>query len=220
MVDAGRNTKRWYYILNAIMIAVLMTMGCSNSARNCSYKEFAFHEDDVRFSVEGHVIHEHPLFTFEYPQCFNLIDLNALPDIVYDTGVTDVSFIRRGTGELKLLPVETSISVIVEKPASWRDTDARAAIEKALSYYEADENFKVLERESISVIGLSAEYVSFSTSMPYSNPSIPTHNRLVRLVTFDYAGFVWKIELVCFEEEIQETQAYFDHLLETFRVLD
>lgn len=219
MVDADRNTKRWYYILNAIMIAVLMTTGCSNSAHNCSYKEFAFHKDDVRFRLGG-VILEHPLFTFEYPQCFNLIDLNVLPDIVYDARVTEVRFTRQGTGELKLLPVFSSIDVKVYKPGLYGDTDARTAIEKELSYYENDENFKVLERKSISVAGLSAEYVSFSTSMPYSNPSIPTHNRLVRLVAFDYAGFVWKIELACFEEEIQETQAYFDHLLDTFRILD
>jgi hypothetical protein len=219
MVDADRNTKRWYYILNAIMIAVLMTMGCSNSARNCNYKEFALHKDDVRFRLCG-VIIEHPIFTFEYPQCFNLIDLNGLPDIVYDARVTEVSFTRRGTGELKLLPVISSISVKVYKPGLYGDTDARTAIEKELSYYEADENFKVLERGSINVIGLSAEYVSFSTSRLFRDRSFPTHNRLVRLVSFDYAGFVWKIELVCFEEEIQETQAYFDHLLETFRVLD
>jgi hypothetical protein len=219
MVDAGRNLKRWYYILNAIMVAVLMTMGCSNSARNCSYKEFAFQKDDVRFRLGG-VILEHPLFTFEYPQCFNLIDPNTMPDIEYDTRVTEVEFTRQGTGELKRIPVKSSISVRVYKPGLYGDTDAKTAIENELSGYEADENFKGLERDSISVAGLSAEYVRFSISRLFRDRGSPTHNRLVRLVAFDYAGFVWKIQLVCFEEEIQETQAYFDHLLDTFRILD
>lgn len=201
------------------LLAVLMTIGCSNSARNCSYKEFALHKDDVRFRLGG-VILEHPLFTFEYPQCFDLIDLNVLPDIVYDTRVTEVRFTRQGTGELKLLPVKSSIDVKVYKPGLYGDTDARAAIEKALSYYKDDENFKVLERKSISIAGLSTEYVSFSISRLFRDSSLYTHNRLVRLVTFDYRGFVWKIELVCFEEEIQETQAYFDHLIDTFKIFE
>lgn len=162
-------------------------------------------------------------FTFEYPRSFYEVDTTyGFPE----SNITGVRFFRQGTEELKLLPVVSSISVIVEKPASWLDTDARDAIENELSDYENDENFKILERKSISVAGLSAEYVSFSISRLFRNSSSPTHNRLVRFVAFDSKGsllkqgLVWKIELVCFEEEIQETQAYFDHLLDTFRILD
>ncbi len=183
---------------------------------DCDYERFTFRDDDLRF-LNKSLLNEHPLFTFEYPSCFREVPLG---DDLGNFGITEVSFLRKGTGDLKGLPVESQINIIVKRPSEALGSNAKVAIEELLKAYENDPNLKIIERGHVSIAGISAEKITISVSKLDTVGFFTPHNRQMRLVAFDYAGFVWQIQMFVFEEEAEETQPYFEHLLQTFKILD
>ena len=216
-----RYLKMWcHFSTLIILLSINLAISCNNN--NCDYKLFAFKEDDIRIRVIGGVILEHPLFTFEYPRCFELIDLNRMPDIAhYRSYVTDVTFLRRVEDKLFF---EEFISVVVHRPGVWGDTDAKTYINNVINMYSSPpdyENFQLIQKTSINIDGLPAEYISFSYHTPTSEgTSYPPYDRVVRLVSFDYDGFLWKLRFDCYTESAEETELYFNHLIETFEFIE
>ena len=83
------------------------------------------------------------------------------------------------------------------------------------------EDYQLLEKASINVDGQPVEYVSFSYHRPVREGSgAPPYDRVVRLVAFNYDGFLWKLSLQCYKESAEETKQYFEHFIETFQFLE
>jgi hypothetical protein len=195
---------------------IALIIGCRGNTTNCTYIEFAFSKDDPRFSVPDHVIHKLPLFTFEYPSCFSEVPIT---DDIGDAGITYIAFLRAVKGKLHTTP-ESALVVIAETPASWRDTSGSDAIEKELSAHEKEDSFNVIERKIVDIVGLPVEYMMYSFHVPVQEGfGFPAYDRVVRFASFDYNGFVWKIEAASIPDESQEMENYFNHILQTFKIL-
>jgi hypothetical protein len=210
------------YLVLALLALILATTGfavsCENGCKS-GYKAFAFGEDDVRFTIGG-VILEHPLFTFEYPCSFGLVDINRFPDFVYSSDVTAVDFTRYEEGNT--FPEET-IELRVHKPGIWGDTDAKTSVDNVIASDSGNpdyQNFQILERTVVNVDDIPAEYVTYSYHRPAKEGfGFSTQERVIRFVAFDYEGFLWKLKMNCFVESAEETEPYFDHLIETFDII-
>jgi hypothetical protein len=111
--------------------------------------------------------------------------------------------------------------------------DAEAALEDTLSifvepdYYDEDdeeEPKRLLERSTITVAGIPAELIVYSYGYDYvrDSPSDPwvILIRIAREVYFDYNGLIWKLAIESDEDRADVAEADFEHLLETFQILD
>ena len=205
-------------LLAGILLALAAScIGCSNNNTSCEYTTFILEENNPRLSNEGHA-----LFSFEYPQCFNEVPLS---DVWGFEGITDISFTREGTGRYKNGNF-LRIGVTVHRAGMFGDTDANATIENVIFDVSTDENIEdllILDRSSINIAGLTAEHIHYSFHNSRFQYAYPYDNR-VKLACFVYDGLLWKIEFIYgpeYDEERQEeVEAWFDHLVETFEILD
>jgi hypothetical protein len=111
--------------------------------------------------------------------------------------------------------------------------DAEAALEDNLSgfaepdYYDEDaeeEPKRLLERSTITVAGIQAELIVYSYGYDYVRDSTSDSwvilIRIAREVYFDYDGLIWNLVIKSDEDRADVAEADFEHLLETFQILD
>jgi hypothetical protein len=206
-----------------LLIGILTVTGCgeSVSASKEDYIIFNFKADDIRFKLKGTLIHDHPLFTFEYPSTFT--KTNNEDEILSNMRATLVSFEREPKGSDDSLP-KTSLSVSVHEPGLWSDTDAKTTINNIIAYHNSDSDFFIIERSTRNINGLKAEFLSYSYHQSarerFGDIPIPAYNGVVKFSCFDYQDLIWRIYLSCLEEEAPETEIYFQHILDTLQILE
>lgn len=175
------------------------------SISGIGYGVFKFSSDDIRFKLKGNLIHEHPLFTFEYPKSFTKI--NDDDETLFNMRVTMVSFVRKHKGPNES-PPDSSLSVSVHEPGLWSDTDAETTVNNIITYHTATQEFKILENHYINIAGMDAKYLSYSFHQSaregFGYSPIPPYNEVVKFTCFDYKGFIWRACLNCLEEETQK----------------
>ena len=116
---------------------------------------------------------------------------------------------------------DIALSVIVENNGSLF-TNAKDALDNLLYNYEHpyyDNKFILLERSSVEVSGVTGEIVIFSITMApdyYLGP----HSAVGRDVFFDHNGMIWNIHLYSHETIAEQAEADFEHILESFQILD
>jgi hypothetical protein len=173
-------------------------------------------EDDVRLQFLNH-----PLYTLEYPSLFKLIDLNNIPDHPMKYGVSDVDFtlINYDTGSLI-----AALSIRVRAPGLNYFYNANEKFDDLLkTKTEVTDNVTVNEE---LVSGITAHYLeSLETVEDTIVAGVlidPKHQMSLRAVVFDYADLIWIISLAWSyqDSEPPEVEEYFNHVIETFRILD
>jgi hypothetical protein len=201
-----------------ILAAVLSSCGDSISANTQGYGKFQFSPDDIRFKLKGTLIHEHPLFSFEYPLSFTLVDNQD--DILLNMRITTVAFEHSARG-VESLP-KTNLSISVHEPGIWSDISSSAAIINIINYHNSDRNFTVIEKGSRTFGGKTANFIYYTYDQPakegFGYSPIPAFKGAVQFASFDYEGYVWRACLNCLEEEIPETSSYFQHVLDSFQI--
>jgi len=99
--------------------------------------------------------------------------------------------------------------------------DADTALEHHIQLYVEPEN--ILERSTISMAGISAELLVYFHE-PELMPEAPSSSldviKVTRVVYFDYNDLLWEIEIESDEDRADVAEADFEHLLETFQILD
>jgi hypothetical protein len=228
MKTTDLNRRRLFNIqLLALLSTLIFLVPCiscnippitvSPTTESCSYKIFTLSNDDIRFKLDGYIFQEHPLYSFEYPGCYDLV---KGPGTDFGKRVTVTMFTRDGQGELKKITDKSMINVRV---MDLGQLNPLATIDDLISRQTSDQTFKVLERKSIEVNGIQAEYYAFrytQAAVPFNYTTVPSYEVLVRFACMDYKGFRWEIVFNGFEEEDQETSIYYQHLLDTFKILD
>jgi len=78
-----------------------------------------------------------------------------------------------------------------------------------------------LERYPVSVSGVEGELIAYVVDwfLPVPGDDGPLL-KYVRAVYFDHNGLVWWIEAECELEMVDQVKADFEHILETFQILD
>ena len=184
------------------------------------YKTYTLKKDDVRFRLGGTVL-EHPRFTFEYPNKFQLLDLNKAWDIEYQTRITLIEFHRQEPGET----IGSEIDVAVFKPELELDDFISTAFLNAVltttSTNYTISNLEILVEKTVTVSGIPADYYICKLGREIQNGNEKAPSSYIFLLTyFEYADLRWEILLRSYEEYTKEMTTYFDHIIETFKILD
>jgi hypothetical protein len=192
--------------------------GCkvSNDAYQTGYTFFKFKEDDIRFRLRGNVIYEHPLFTFEYPRSFGLVDYNKI-DFGLVNNITELWFTRPGKNKPDSLFL-SEIRIQVHKPWPGQE-NIDSVIAAKMKEHRNDANFNILEEGNKIVSGNNANYVYFLCYHPDDiSLNLPLYDRIDRFLCFELKGFLWTIEMVTFKDEDEEVAPYYQHLIDTFTI--
>jgi hypothetical protein len=197
------------FIVAIVSALVAIISGCNSSMEG--YRTFTFNK----------VAH----FSFEYPAHYKKCSAHATAErkTIY-IGFRDKMPSKGSTDGFIYIYVEGA-----------GDTypDATAALEDTLSgfvepdYHDEDaeeEPQRLLERSTITVAGIPAELVVYSYGYDLvweeSSGSAVILLRIAREVYFDYDGLIWNIVIESDEDRADVAEADFEHLLETFQILD
>jgi hypothetical protein len=220
----NKNVKVLVILISFLILIALITTSCGENAVSANpgeYSVFNFSEDDVRLKLKGTLIHEHPLFTLEYPSSF-MYNYDE-DEILLNMRITLVNFERQLEGFDKSFP-KTNLSVSVHEPGLWNDTNSKTAIDNIIIYHSSDQEFNIIERTSTCVAGFNAELLSYSYHQPvrevFGSTPIPEYNGVVKIVCFDYQELIWRVCLNCLDQEFPETEIYFQHTLDTFQIIE
>ena len=122
---------------------------------------------------------------------------------------------------------DSTFRVLVFKAGDFgRPDNARAALEEDISdYSDYRENYQVLERSEISINNVPGELLITSYTPVAEEPEDVTGWKwssvlLRRDIFFDYDGFVWDITMISEEGRIEADETVWEHLLETFQIID
>jgi hypothetical protein len=182
-----------------------------------NYKKFELKSDDIRLKY-----FKNPLYSFEYPEVFNLSDENLLrdePTHIFHSEYSIVFFIIQQID----LP-EPILEILVQNPG-FLDRNTSGDVIKYLTSLQStkwhDTNISTKK-----VAGIQADYLkTFSIREEWRVQEqliYPEHYSSLRGVAFDYAGLIWVISMTWhyFESEPPEIQGYFNHVIETFKILE
>ena len=110
--------------------------------------------------------------------------------------------------------VPAYIGVAAYNPAA-SGLSAAERIERVL-YTEARwPDFKLLERSNVIVAGIQAELIAYQTNQIVGPPVVYMAD-----VYFDYGGFTWAFDVKADLDLAETVRADFDHVLQTFKILE
>lgn len=191
-----------------LLVSVLLLLGTifSGCRDVNSYKTFVLNEGTVHFS-------------FEYRTYYKIDEVKpggntgvSTKDLMY---VTLISPRIAGTKDY------TRIDIIVDKP-DWLVPDAKSGIERAERNYSSWKYYKLLDKFDISIDGLHA--YRLDNEMINIVPAIAGTGKpaieVDRTVEFDAKGFVWFIQMTSDSSTAEADKADFEHILQTFKILD
>ena len=163
-----------------------------------------------QLSVEEGIAH----FSFEYPCNWEIGIVDTSEDYT-DVSVTGAHIRTRGAH----LPSSTWILFV-----DWPDGDipsAAAAMEDSLSFWETQDAFELLERSVVEIAGVRAELVVFLDEISRDWVRVPEPvPSISRELYFDCGGLIWNIYCSSILDAAEADNVHFEHLLETFRILD
>ncbi len=131
-----------------------------------------------------------------------------------DTGKIETVVGKRGTSSI-------SISILNRKIYYGESYSAADRIEKVLEGLPIWENFKLLEHSPVTVSGMEGEIIVYLVDKLMPIPVEDGKNlEYVRAVYFDYDDLTWEITAKCNQEIKDQVKADFDHIIETFQILE
>ena len=193
-----------------------MGAGCSSHTSTpstpsyTSYTRFTLREGDAHFS-------------FEYPESYEKIAIDL------HSGYAMVWFIRSLVEEDWIIE-DSYFRVQVYEAGQLGNPDAEAALESEITRIATSElyrHFEIRDRSSVSIAGVKGKQAIFTYYYPEAplpldeGPFLKLPAFLiVRCAYFDYNGFIWEIWLQSTEGLAKEDKAHFEHIIETFTILD
>ncbi len=182
-----------------LITASLSVVGCERSG----YETFTLERGIGHFSVE-------------YPASYDIarVEVRNDEEHIY----TSVAFI---SPYLKKKQVYNAISIFVDTKSD-SFPNAEAAMEFSLSSHEKWEDFKLLDRGSITVNGIQAQQIIYSYTvlrdpMYFKDTQVSATEREVY---FDYGGLIWEISISSNTSTAEAANVHFEHILQTFKILN
>jgi hypothetical protein len=208
------------YLLAFICVSFMYTfVGC-----DCSHNGYK------RITVTN----ELGSYSFEYPSCYGMdIQDNLDFDIPYTHLVLlgpmkheKTEVFDPDTGEVTTVVGERMASVFYVDISNYKiyygeSYSATNRLERVLEGEAKWANYQLLERAPLTVSGIEGEMVAYLVDKLMPIPVEDGENlEYVCAVYFDYNNFTWKIEAKCNQDMMDEVRADFDHIVETFTILD
>jgi hypothetical protein len=125
------------------------------------------------------------------------------------------------TGTVSYTPAVISIFVVVADKPPEVDTSMKR-LESTLKHATKFENFELLERSPVEVAGIEGEMIVYLVDniLPIIFKENLGRLEYHRVVYFDYNGLIWEMEAQCNQEMANQVNADFDHIVQTFKILD
>lgn len=200
-----RNIRLSLVFITLCTISVCF-LGCTggNKTTDINFKTFEITVDDIRLRW-----YNHPLFSFEYPDIFILIDANEDPHGEVHHDHSEVAFYYRKSD----FPYRY-LGVTIYDPFQWEWQNAK---DMAESMIDAPEFKGLLTTKKVTVAGIEADYLEYSRK-----PRGSEEQMIYRLVVFDYSDMIWVIDMGTYSAfpEPPYIQESFNHILATFKILD
>ena len=247
--ESTRRSSNWwlYLVMTAVMlIAVGMSTGCSSYTRFTLSEEkirFSFeyprnYEEIVAYLYEGD---ETPTYVFG-----GLASVSFERSVVEDNWTIERSYLRVWVYEAGLLDNPDAQAALENEIASfatnedYRDFEILDRSPVTIAGVEGEQitfSYCIVEQDPIlgsspgTIAGAQGEQVTFCycsycdfETEPTLGGGEPTFKLpitlTVRCAYFDYNGFIWEIYLQSTEAFLDEDQAHFEHIVETFTILD
>jgi len=200
----GVGPKRWLPPLAVVVLTMVLiaSSGCSG------YQRFTLREGDANF-------------TFTYPREYE----NTLTDT--SLGWPWVTFNR---SLLEEGWVDSSIVVNASELGHLRGhTSARATINDfIITVFKEAHELRVISRSPVTVSGVEGEqivcaYIQFPSYYDHIKGEGDVKEKtpaIFRKVAFENDGMIWEIGMMSIEEVAEADEEIFNHILETFRILD
>jgi hypothetical protein len=184
-----------FIVLTVLCITPLIATGCTQ----CNgYKQL---------TVEEGIAH----LSFEYPCNWEV----GIIEIREDLGFTSITVLSPFSEEGDSFWTFSIISPYEDWP------NAEAALEDSLSFWESEIDFEILDRSAVEVAGVRAEQVVFFCRVPRDYPLGAEPTPVVkRSLYFEYDGLIWMIGSSSDQAVAEADNVHFEHMLETFRILD
>ena len=215
--------RRWSYVLFATaMVYVVFLSSCDPIASGYreteanGYRTLTIENDLASYSVEYPTYYDragpHGDLEKLYPSVFvKLLAPEKSMDIL----------VLEGMASAKYVPAAIEISVLDTSKAEPEGSFAGDYLDSYLGFHQGEELFELLERRPLTVSGVEGELLVFveDWGMILAVQDTPKL-RYARWAYFDYGGLVWKIEASAEEELADRVMADFEHILETFKILE
>ncbi len=198
-----KQPKVLLYLLLLFILIAFATAGC----------HFCFWGDYKALSIKEGIAH----FRFEYPCRYD-----ATFGVHIEDEYTDVNVLSPWNNEVQ---GRTILTIFVIAPdAGLRDS--KQAIEKDLSFW-SDSDYQFLDRFALSIDGVEGEEIVYFYNQPRPPlgqvghiPGAGPAPTIARGVYFDHKGLIWEITMSSNEATAETDKADFEHVLETFEILD
>jgi hypothetical protein len=183
----------------ALIIVLLIINSCGDST---AYKSFTMQEGPARFS-------------FEYNSPFELVEY-SVSDQYHLTGVTLTGPTQK---EIRDYP---SIQVIIFFEPDEYSPDAETTLETWLTKASWSSGFELWEKSEIIVDNITAIQAIYSETniLPIDRGGEEVPKEIWRRVHFDYNGMIWTITLNSNYYTYDTDNKIFEHVLQTFQILD
>ena len=185
---------RWWGCIALALLLLLSVAGCYG------YKKYTQRDGIAHFSFE---------YSEDYKESY--IDLlPAYTSVGYDRWQNDGWF-------------DSGFYVRVFE-TGWNDyKDATDLLEKNTQRLsDSYKDYQILERSSVTVDNIKGEKLISSYTPGESHESDLKEPTLLinRRVYFDYEGLVWEIMMISIEKVAEADEPIWEHLIETFKILD
>jgi|WetSurMetagenome_2_1015567.scaffolds.fasta_scaffold460711_1 hypothetical protein len=195
-----------FLLVFVFVILCFMLNGCNNTNTNL-YKTFILNEGTVHFSLEYRT----------YYKIKEVMPGASSGDVLKDLMVlTLIGPLAKGTKD------HTLINVIVDKPDELVP-DAKTGIERAEKMAAKWNDYKLLNKYELAIDGVQAyriDYQNRNIVPAIAETSNQHFISVYREVRFDANGYVWMIQMES-DSSTAETDAIdFDHIIETFKILN
>lgn len=180
------------------------------------YEKFTFSKDDYAHKP-GSLMDTIPQFTLEYPRIFEASNISPY------TGTS--SFYLTFRRDYPTVPLWEAIEIDVLKLGYTGEggpaTHIYSAITENISYPKGkSEDVRLLENRLVEMNGMSGQYTAYSYLWTRGEGFYTPVEVIIRHASFNHAGYVWILSLVSYSKNDEDAEAYFNHLLDTFRILE
>ena len=199
-------SRKWHWlkVLIPIGLIILALTGCFNT-NSSGYQTFVMSEGAAQFS-------------FEYSSKYKIGDYKPLIDTLKFRELASVSLIAPFNKQSKDF---TSILFLV-----WAvdilAPNAESQMEMVIKKASTSMDFKLLEQTGVTVSNVPAKLIAYTERniQPIDRGLKEPPFEVWREVFFDYNGLIWEIEMRSDSSTAEEDKADFEHILQTFKILN
>jgi hypothetical protein len=223
-IERVKRTYRWNKLSLVISWIIIITYAYILAGCSCShdvYKKITIENELGSYSLEYPSHYEKNIWDnleFKIPYTYLLFEGTVRKETaeVFDPGTGEIKTVvgERGTSEI-------GVTISNYKVYFGQSYSAADEIEEVLKDMAKWENFQLLERSPITVSGVEGELIVYLVDKLMPVPVEDGKNLwYIRVAYFDYNDLTWEIEMKCNQDIQEEVMAYFNHIIETFKILE